>query len=188
MPCDYNPGYSGEIRVPLPARAATAPRRAVDHRAPRLPGAVPGVRSSTSATAFRRASRTSLAEEGVADAITLTVEQGVIGGRPASGNDFGAAVNYDAMIEQAAQFDFYDGGGLDIAFLSFAEVDGVGNVNVSRFSGRPNGSGGFIHIAQNAKAVCFLGTLTAGGLRGRRRRRAVSIEREGAHRRFVCRS
>jgi propionate CoA-transferase len=94
--------------------------------------------------------------------------------------------NYDALIEQSAQFDFYDGGGLDIAFLSFAEVDGDGNVNVSRFNGNPNGSGGFIHIAQNARAVCFLGTLTAGGLRVGVADGAINIEREGEHRRFVA--
>jgi propionate CoA-transferase len=94
-------------------------------------------------------------------------------------------VNYDALIEQAAQFDFYDGGGLDLAFLSFAEVDGRGNVNVSRFAGRPNGSGGFIHIAQNARAVCFLGTLTTGGYEAEIAEGKVRILCEGRQRRFV---
>ena len=181
----YSPGYSGEIWVPLPASSDdTIDVRSIIARRACLelfPGSIVnlGYGISTGIPDI-------LHREGVADAVTLTVEQGVIGGRPASGNDFGAAVNYDAMIEQAAQFDFYDGGGLDMAFLSFAEVDGVGNVNVSRFSGRPNGSGGFIHIAQNAKSVCFLGTLTAGGLRVRVADGAISIEREGEHRRFVA--
>src|SRR5207244_396160 len=126
-----------------------------------------------------------VAQEGVADEVTLTVEQGIIGGIPVKGNDFGAAINFDAMIEQSAQFDFYDGGGLDIAFLSFAEVDDRGNVNVSRFNGRPNGSGGFIHIAQNAKSVCFLGTLTSGGLEVSIEDGGVKVLKEGKHRRFV---
>ena len=104
------------------------------------------------------------AREGIAEDLTLTVEQGVVGGTPVTGVDFEVRRQLRCPVEQSAQFDFYDGGGLDLAFLSFAEVDNWGNVNVSRFAGRPNGAGGIIHIAQNAKAVCFLGTLTAGGL------------------------
>jgi propionate CoA-transferase len=182
---NYSPGYSGELRVPVaePPHAHLDARTIIARRAclELFPGAIVNL-------GFGVASGIAdiLAREGVADEVTLTVEQGIIGGTPASGNDFGAAVNYDALIEQSAQFDFYDGGGLDLAFLSFAEVDGAGNVNVSRFAGRPNGSGGFIHIAQNARSVCFLGTLTAGGLELAFADGAVRVRREGAHRRFVA--
>jgi propionate CoA-transferase len=180
----YNPAYSGEIRVPVINRPpANLDLRAVIARRACLelfPGCIVnlgyGVASGIADI---------IAEERLSDSVTLTVEQGIIGGTPAGGYDFGAAVNFEAMIEQAAQFDFYDGGGLDIAFLSFAEVDGIGNVNVSRFAGKPNGSGGFIHIAQNAKSVCFLGTLTAGGLAAKVRAGSIQIEKEGRHRRFV---
>jgi len=180
----YNPGYSGEIRVPLAPgapreldlRTIIARRACLELRLGDIVNLGYGVASEIARV---------LAEEDSSDQVTLTIEQGIVGGTPASGNDFGAAVNYEALIEQAAQFDFYDGGGLDAAFLSFAEVDGFGNVNVSRFGGKPNGSGGFIHIAQNARTVCFLGTLTAGGLIAKAENGRLRIENEGRHRRFV---
>jgi propionate CoA-transferase len=103
-------------------------------------------------------------EEGITDELVLTVEQGIFGGVPVAGNEGGAGFNYQAMIDQPYMFDFYDGGGLDVASLSFAEVDAEGNVNVHAFEGRVRGPGGFPNISAKTGKINFVGTLTARGL------------------------
>ena len=124
-------------------------------------------------------------EEGLLDHMTLTAEPGVIGGQPASGLDFGAAVNTDAIIAQNHQFDFYDGGGLDLAVLGMAEVDHSGHVNVSRFGPKLAGAGGFINISQNARCVVFTGTFTAGGSMIEINDGELAIDKDGATSKFV---
>jgi propionate CoA-transferase len=125
------------------------------------------------------------AAEGITGALTLTVEQGIFGGAPAGGPDGGAGVNFQAMLEQPSMFDFYDGGGLDIASLSFAEVDAQGNVNVHAFDERPRGPGGFINIANRTGRINFVGTLTARGLRASVSDGRLQILAEGTQRKFV---
>ncbi|MCZ6679788.1 MAG: acyl CoA:acetate/3-ketoacid CoA transferase [Candidatus Poribacteria bacterium] len=123
-------------------------------------------------------------ESGVKDQITLSIEQGSVGGIPAGGLDSGAMYYPMAIMDQPYQFDSYQGGGIDIAFLSHAQVDRHGNVNVSKFGTRIPGCGGFIDISQNAKAVVFCGTLSVKGEIEIRDGR-VQVVKEGVAPKFV---
>jgi len=180
----YKHAFSGEMRVPLDqcdAMPLTVRKIIARRAALELPigGVVNlgiGVPEGVAAVA---------SEEQMLDYVSLTAEAGTIGGVPQSGLDFGAALNPDAVIATNTQFDFYDGGGIDMACLGMAQVDSMGNVNVSKFGSRFAGAGGFINISQNAARVVFAGSFTAGGLDVDIDDGKLKIIQEGKNNKFV---
>lgn len=178
----YNPGFCGEVRsLPL-ATGNLGPglRRVIARRAAREihQGAVVNLGIGMPEGVSMEAGR-------LGRDFTLTVEAGAIGGVPQGGLDFGCSLNPQAIIDMPSQFDFYQGGGLDIAFLGMAQVDTYGNVNVSKFGGRIPGCGGFVDISQNARTVVFCGSFTTDGLRVSTGRHGLSIEQEGRVKKFI---
>jgi propionate CoA-transferase len=180
----YNPAYAAEVRIPLDdtevmplsVRKVIARRAAMELRPNAVVNLGIGMPEGVASVA---------SEEKMSDLMTLTAEPGVIGGVPAGGLNFGAAVNPQAVIDQANQFDFYDGGGLDVAFLGLAQADSAGNLNVSRFGPRMAGAGGFINISQNAKKLVFVGTFCAGDLDIVVDDGQLHIRKDGEHVKFV---
>jgi propionate CoA-transferase len=180
----YNPSYSCEFKVPtagiepLPQdeRKIIARRAAFELQPNMVVNLGIGMPEGVANVAN---------EEGIFDYLTLTAEAGSIGGIPSGGMDFGTATNMDCLIDMHLQFDYYNGGGLDLACLGLAQMDAEGNVNVSKFGPKLAGCGGFIDISQNAKKIVFAGTFTANGAELAFEEGKLRIVKEGSLKKIV---
>jgi propionate CoA-transferase len=176
----YSPAFAGEIRVPassiepmeMSERKIIARRAAMELTPNSIVNLGIGMPEGVASVA---------AEEKIIELLTMTTEPGVVGGVPALGLNFGAATNTQAIIDQPNQFDFYDGGGLDLAVLGLAQADREGNLNVqAAVAGRP------VHQHQpGGQGVVFVGTFTAGRLNVTARDGRLEILEEGTAKKFV---
>lgn len=180
----YDPVLAGHHRldsvgfghIPLDERKVIARRAAMELASNSVVNLGIGIPEGVAAVA---------SEEGLGDRVVLTIESGLIGGIPAGGPHFGSSYNAWAALPMTSQFDYYNGGSLNIASLGFAEVDPTGNVNVSRFGTRIAGCGGFIDISQSTQNLVFSGTMTTGGLSVEVRDGKLNILQEGKRKKFL---
>jgi len=180
----YNPAFSCEFKVPtasidplpMDERKIIARRAAFELRPNMVVNLGIGMPEGVANVAN---------EEGIFDYLTLTAEAGSLGGIPSGGPNFGTATNMDCLGDMHSQFDFYDGGGLDLACLGLAQMDAAGNVNVSKFGPKLAGCGGFIDITQTAKKIVFAGTFTAGTAELAIEDGKLKIARDGSLKKFV---
>ncbi len=180
----FNSVYAGDIKMPLSGveplerdeKLIIARRAAMELKSYSVVNLGIGVPEKIAIVA---------AEEGISHLMTLTTEGGGIGGVPAGGLKFGMITNAEAIMEQQTQFDWYDGGGVDIAFLGLAQADKCGNINVSKFKGKAVGCGGFINITQKSKKIVYCGAFTAGGLKVMIEGGKLVIAQEGREKKFV---
>jgi propionate CoA-transferase len=183
---ENNTGFAGEYRIPLSEMPPleSGPRKWVARRAAMelRPGAIVNLGFGIADGVANIA-----AEEGLIGKFTFCIEQGLIGGIPAKGDIFGACLNPDAVIDAPSQFDFFHGGGLDMAFLGMAQADAGGNLNVSRFGASVTGAGGFVDISQNTRKVTFCGTFTAGGVEIACENGTLRVVKEGKFKKFIPR-
>lgn len=180
----YQPAFSGDVVMPLGA----LPKLPFDERLFILRRASMELQEKSVVNlgiGIPDRLATVAGHEGVSDMMTLTTEAGAVGGVPAGWPNFGMTYNPEAFVMHPNMFDWYDGGGIDQTFLGMGEVDRFGNVNVSKFNGRPIGCGGFINITTTSKRVAFCGTFTTGGLKVTAENGKVKILQEGNHRKFV---
>ena len=180
----YQPAFSGDVVMPL----GTLPKLPFDERLFILRRAALELSAKSVVNlgiGIPDRLATVAAHEGVTDMLTLTTEVGGVGGVPAGWPNFGMTYNAEAFVCHPNMFDWYDGGGIDQAFLGMGEVDKFGNVNVSKFNGRPIGCGGFINITTASKKVVYCGTFTTGGLKVIAKDGKVQILQEGNHKKFL---
>lgn len=180
----YNPAFAGHIKVPMESmeHIPLDERKIISRRsaAELVPNTVLNL-----GVGIPVCVATVAAEEQASEQLILTTEAGSIGGVPAGIKDFGHAYNSEAIVNHDAQFDFYDGGGIDLSVLGLAQTDEHGNVNVSKFGTRVAGCGGFINISQSAKKLVFAGTFTAGGLQIAVEDGQLRILQEGKAKKFL---
>ena len=180
----YNPAFSCEFKIPtatvepliMDERKIIARRAAFELQPNMVVNLGIGMPEGVASVAN---------EEGIFEYLTLTAEAGSIGGIPSGGLNFGTATNMDCLVDMHFQFDFYDGGGLDLACLGLAQMDQHGNVNVSKFGPKLAGCGGFIDITQNSKKIIFAGTFTAGDMQVAIADGKLKVVKEGGVKKFV---
>lgn len=182
---DYHPSWTGEIKQPMSSLQKTLPldaKKVILRRALKeiSPGSIVNLGVGIPVELPQLAM-----EENFFNEITFSLEHGAIGGVPMGVEVFGAHINPEAFVTSPQIFDFYQAGGLSASLLGFAQIDGSGNVNVSKFNGVYRGSGGFIDITHKTSKILFCGTLTSGGLKVSVDDGKVNIENEGRFKKFI---